>query len=161
MPYVPFYELYPEIADRETRTITMFPGNQSGLPAGEYGFVEMFCDEPDCDCRRVFFSVFSSRRNQVEAVVTYGWSTANFYSKWLGDDNPKFLAELQGPALNIGSPQSPLAPALLKLAKEVLLQDDAYVERIKRHYRMFREKLGGKGKKAKKKGLFRNSRGKH
>ena len=51
---------------------------------------------------------------------------------------------------HIGSPQTPLAPALLKLVKEVLLQDEAYVERIKRHYRMFREKLG-KGKEAKKK----------
>lgn len=83
--------------------------------------------------------------------MTYGWETANFYAKWLKDDNPKFLAELQGPALNVGSPQSRLAPILLKLVKEVLLQDDAYVERIKRHYQRFREKLLGKGKKAKKK----------
>ena len=152
MPYVPFYELYPEIAKRETRKITVFRGHPSGLPAGDYGFVETFCDEPDCDCRRVLFSVVSSRhhKNKVEAVVTYGWSTANFYSKWWGNDDPKIIAELQGPGLNVGSPQSPLAPALLQLVKEVLLQDDAYIERIKRHYWMFREKLG-KGKKAKKK----------
>ena len=153
MPYVLFDKFYPEIAERETRKITVFRGNQWGLPAGDYGFVEMFCDEPDCDCRRVFFSVVSSRGNKtkVEAVVTYGWSRANFYSKWWGDNDPKIIAELQGPGLNVGSPQSPLAPALLKLAKEVLLQDDAYVERIKRHYRLFREKLLGKGKEAQKK----------
>ncbi len=84
MPFVPFYTLYPEIAERETRTITMFRGNQSGLPAGEYGFVETFCDEPDCDCRRVLFSVVSSRHNKLEAVVNYGWERANFYSKWWG-----------------------------------------------------------------------------
>ncbi|MGK7949215.1 MAG: hypothetical protein AB4368_10535 [Xenococcaceae cyanobacterium] len=93
MPYVPFYKFYPEIAERETRTIKMFPGQPSGLPAGDYGFGEMFCDEPDCDCRKVFFSVVSSRHNKVEAVVTYGWSTANFYIKWLEEDDPKIMAE--------------------------------------------------------------------
>ncbi len=150
MPYVPFYKLYPEIAKQETRTITVFPGHPSGLPAADYGFLEMFCNEPDCDCRRVFFSVVSSLHNEVEAVVTYGWETANFYRKWLNDDDPKFIAELQGPSLNVGSPQSRLAPTLLNLVEEVLLQDDAYVERIKRHYQMFRDKLG-KGKRFKKK----------
>lgn len=158
MPYVQFHDLCPEIAERETRTITVLPGQTSQLPAGEYGFVEMFCNEPGCDCRRVFFYVVSSLHNDVEAVVTYGWETANFYAKWMNDDDPKIIAELQGPSLNLGSPQSRLAPALLNLVEDVLLQDDAYVERIKRHYRMFRDKID-KGKVTKKHKRFKKNKG--
>jgi len=43
--------------------------------------------------------------------------------------------------LNSLSPQSRLAPTLLQLAGDVLLTDPAYVERIKRHYQLFREKI--------------------
>jgi len=28
-----------------------------GIPDGEYGFVELYCDEPDCDCRRVVIDI--------------------------------------------------------------------------------------------------------
>jgi len=51
-----------------------------------------------------------------------------------------------GPALNVGSPQSSLAPALLNFVREVLLRDEAYLERIKRHYHLFRAKIDGKRK---------------
>jgi hypothetical protein len=49
--------------------------------------------------------------------------------------------ELIGPILNPGSPRTELAPAILELVKSALLQDPAYVERIKRHYRLFRQKI--------------------
>lgn len=142
MPYVLFHDYFPEIAERETRTITMFPGSNVGLPAGEYAFLEMFCDEPGCDCRRVFFYVISSVTREVEAVVAYGWDSPDFYAKWLKyDDDLLTVANLKGPILNFGSPQSRLAPAILDLVQDVLLQDNAYVNRIKHHYKLFREKM--------------------
>jgi len=49
-----------------------------------------------------------------------------------------------GPCLNIGSPRSELAGPILDLASSVLLKDEAYVERIKRHYQLFRAKIDGK-----------------
>ena len=60
------------------------------------------------------------------------------------DDSPEVIAELQGPILNMGSPQSSLAPAILEIVKDAILQDNAYVERIKTHYKMFRDKIDGK-----------------
>lgn len=50
------------------------------------------------------------------------------------------LDELKGPALNIGSLQSEYAPALLEEVESVL-EDDDYAERIKRHYRMFKDAI--------------------
>jgi hypothetical protein len=59
---------------------------------------------------------------------------------------------LRGPILNIGSPETELAPALLDLARNVLLQDKAYVDRIKRHYRRFRARIDGGGSRMPEKG---------
>lgn len=144
MPYAFFHEQFPEMCDSETRSITLFDDDPSGLPAGEYGFFEMYCNEPGCDCRRVFFYVVTPSRKKPLAVIAYGWETPEFYARWMRDDDPDVIRELKGPALNLASPQSPLAPLLLKLTEEVLLQDKAYVERIKRHYQMFRDKIDRK-----------------
>jgi hypothetical protein len=146
MPYAMLYQYLPEIAKSETRTLTILHEGDYDLPAGSYGFLEMFCNEPGCDCRRVFFCVVSEKSNRIEAYIAYGWETPSYYRKWLGSDEPQAITELMGPALNVGSPQSSLAPALLNLVREVLLRDEAYLERIKRHYHLFRAKIDGKRK---------------
>jgi len=72
MAFAPFHEYSPEIAARETRSITVPPGSPFGLPAGEYGFLEMYCNEPGCDCRRVLFYVIARDRPGVQAVIGWG-----------------------------------------------------------------------------------------
>ena len=145
MPYVLFREHCREIAERETRTIFVTEHSDLGLPAGHYAFLEMFCDEAGCDCRRVFFYVVSSFREDVEAVIAYGWEKPDFYAKWMKDDDPHIVSEIKGPVLNSGSPQSKLAPAILDLVRNVLLRDETYVERVRQHYSLFREKVDAKG----------------
>ena len=143
MPYAMFFQHFPEIAERETRAIRILQRLPSGLAPGEYSLLEMFCDEPGCDCRRVMFCVVSSRTRDVEAVVAYGWEPRDFYVNWMGDDEPAVIDDLQGPVLNLASPQSKQAPAILELIKTVVLQDEPYIERVKRHYVMFRERIDG------------------
>jgi hypothetical protein len=152
MPFVAFHELCPDVARRETRTVSVLPAAKLGVPAGDYQFIEMYCDERGCDCRRVFFTVLSSTQQQVQAVIAWGWEDRAFYTRWLGINDPHMAREMQGPILNLGSPQSENAEALLELARQVLLVDPVYVERIKRHYALFRSKIPGRGKKAKKGG---------
>ena len=48
MPFVPFQELCPEVAENETRTLTL-PTAKGGVPPGAYTFIEMYCDEEGCD----------------------------------------------------------------------------------------------------------------
>ena len=145
MPYASFHELFPKVAERETRTITVPPGTNAGVPPGEYGFVEMFCDERGCDCRRVFFAAVSAPHGDLQAVIAYGWESPAFYAKWMGDNDPQIIEELRGPCLNLASHQSAAAPAFLNMVRDVLLRDAAYMERVKRHYQMFREKIDGAG----------------
>ena len=145
MPYQLFHDLFPDMAGKETRTITVFGDrSKTGLPPGEYAFCEMFCNEPGCDCRRVFFYVMASFRKRCEAVIAWGWESPEFYANWFHHDDPEVIADLMGPCLNIGSPRSELAGPILDLARSVLLKDQAYVERIKRHYQLFLAKIDGK-----------------
>ena len=145
MPYQLFHDLFPDMAGKETRTITVFGDrSKTGLPPGEYAFCEMFCNEPGCDCRRVFFYVMASFRKRCEAVIAWGWESPEFYANWFHHDDPEVIADLMGPCLNIGSPRSELAGPILDLARSVLLKDEAYVERIKRHYQLFRAMIDGK-----------------
>ena len=148
MPYSLFHSRFPDVAERETRTITVIDSADFNLPPARYSFLEMFCDEPGCDCRRVFFSVVSSIQKDIQAVITWGWEEREFYVTWMGDDDPRIIRDLIGPALNLASQQSNIAPALLDLFRKVLLKDTAYVERIKRHYIMFRQKIDNKDRPA-------------
>ena len=82
----PFFSRFPELAARETRTIKLLEPH-AGLPAGEYGFLELYCNEPTCDCRRVLFQVCrADRPNKVLATINYGWESEDFYAQWLHGD---------------------------------------------------------------------------
>ncbi len=143
MPFEPFYEKFRDLAVKETRNMTIMDGHPT-LPADEYGFVEFFCNDEDCDCRRVIFNVLSKRRNEFIAAIGFGWESASFYRKWTIRDDPELIEELQGPALNPLSYQSELAPALLELMQTLVLKDPLYIARIARHYQMFKEKIDPK-----------------
>ncbi|MCP4425349.1 MAG: hypothetical protein GY803_12710 [Chloroflexi bacterium] len=136
MPYAPFHEKFPEIAFKETRSFRTF--NNPDLGNDEFGLIELYCDETGCDCRRVMFNVVSQRQEKDVAVIAFGWESAQFYADWFGGNDPDIIREMQGPELNMMSAQSKLAPALLEAVKEIL-QDKQYVDRLKRHYAMFRE----------------------
>ena len=82
------------------------------------------------------------------AVIAYGWEKSKFYADWFGDNDPLIIEELKGPVLNLASPQSELAPVLLDRVKKYVLKDRHYTERIKRHYRMFKDLIEKENRKA-------------
>ncbi len=124
MHLVPFYRLFPGLAEKETRTVTTF--GDFGLPADDYALVEYYCPDPECDCRRVMLNVFGRRQtaNHFLAAISYGFDR---------DD------EDAGPFLDPLNPQSEHAEALLDLVEEVVLSDQNYVARLESHYRQVKE----------------------
>ena len=140
MPYVGLGSLLPDVAARETRVARS--QGEGGLPAGEYAFVELFCDEAHCDCRRTFIQVWgpSSAKNPEArrlATISYGWESEDFYRRWAKYPlDAEELAELKGPALISTDSQSQLAPLLLRMFQHLLL-DEAYARRLVRHDEMF------------------------
>ena len=160
MPFQSFHDLLPDIAEEETRVITILESSPSPLPPDHYMFIELFCNDLHCDCRRVFFNVTSSSRPDCMAVIAYGWETDEFYTNWMyiDDDDRSIIDNLRGPILNQWSQQSNLASNLLDLFKEALLPDTKYIERVKQHYQMFREEINNQvPKRAIRKKVGRNS----
>jgi len=138
----PFFSRFPELAARETRTVKLLEPF-AGLPAGEYGFLELYCNEPTCDCRRVLFQVCrADRPNKVLATINYGWESEDFYAQWLHGDRES-ARELASADLDPLNTQSKLSPALLELFRQILLEDRAYIDRLRRHYGMFKRAQGG------------------
>jgi hypothetical protein len=135
MPMIPFVERFPELGARETRSVKV--ENVPGLPDGEYGFFELYCNEPGCDCRRVIILVLQPETGwrKILATISYGWESVDFYRKRVGP----FMDtdELQGPTLDTLNAQSRCSPALLELFRS-MIQSPEYLERLKRHYQMFR-----------------------
>jgi hypothetical protein len=138
---IPFYTHFSDLAARETRTITL--RGRADIPDGEYGLVEFYCDEPDCDCRRVIFRVVSAPPDmRTYATINYGWESLAFYTRWMHGD-AKTAAMMQGATLEPFGPQSQHSAAFLELVK-IVLQDAVYVRRLQEHYRLFKEALAAR-----------------
>ncbi len=136
MPMTPFVERFPELGARETRSLTVT--GRTDLPDGDYGFLELYCNEPHCDCRRVMVVVLRPETgwNKFWATINYGWESLGFYQKWARAPASDRLL-WQGPFLDPVAAQTPYSPVLLDLFK-VILQSPDYVQRLKKHYQLFR-----------------------
>ena len=119
MYLIPFAALFPEIARTEIRSLT--PMRQPGIPQDDYGLLESYCPDPNCDCQRVMLNVVSRRQQRQVATISYGFDRS---------------AEDAGPYLDPLNPQGPHAEALLKLVAAHLEADRAYVLRLKANYAM-------------------------
>lgn len=143
MAFAPLSQYFKKEAAEETRSI--FVGEGGSLPPGGYFFVELYCEDSTCDCRRAFIQVYSNRVTPGVplATISFGWEDEAFYRGWArfpitdGD-----LRELMGPSLATHAPQSAYAEALLA-ELEGLLREPGYRGQIVRHYRMVRGVVEG------------------
>ena len=135
MPMIPFVEKFPELGVRETRSVRSM--GRDDLPDGEYAFVELYCNEPGCDCRRVTIDVLRPETgwNKIWATISYGWESVAFYRQWGGRHSDP--VEMKGPVLDTLNPQSRYSAVLLDLFR-LLIESPEYVQRLEGHYRMFR-----------------------
>jgi hypothetical protein len=139
MAMVPFFEAFPDLAMRETRAA--YTTGKDGIPAGHYGFLESYCDEPDCDCRRLFINVMPENSPTILATIQYGWEGAEFCRAWHRDTAGEHeIRELRKACLAPLQPQSEHALLFLKLFR-TFVRDRNYVERLRRHYTMFKERV--------------------
>jgi hypothetical protein len=136
MDFAFFYEYYPDLAINETRSLTI-TNTKDNVPIGDYGFCEMFCTDPKCDCRRVILNVSDSKFNSF-AMIGYGWETEKFYRNWFNSDRftTDDIKEFMGPTHHNGIVETEYADFFLNFFKTTLLYDNEYIQRIKTHYRM-------------------------
>ena len=121
---VPFFQVEPALAAEETRTVTLLAPHE-GIPADNYGLLESYCPDPDCDCRRVMLNVVAKEQpGHFLAAISYGFDRD---------------AEDAGPYLDPLNEQCSYAPALLRLVRNVVLSDPHYVARLERHYELVKD----------------------
>jgi len=120
----PFVEMFPEQGMHETRSFHNL-ANPS-FPKGNYGLIELYCTDPDCDCRRVMINVIAEEQGRHIATISYGfhWNDPN-----------------KGPFLDPLNPQSEYASLFLNMFRQLVIQDKTYVKRLKQHYKQFKTGL--------------------
>jgi hypothetical protein len=119
-----FHALFPEVAERETRTATVPPGNP--VPPDSYVFLDLYCVDPGCDCRRAMINVLADSTKQHLATINHAFDAANADE----DLGQTFLDPL--------NTQSRWAEPLRRLFLE-LLRDPDYAARLERHYAMVKD----------------------
>lgn len=152
MSYIPMFEVLPEYNQPEFRSFTVLPVNNLGVPTGNYDIVEMFCNDEDCDCRRVILCIVDEKTEEAMAYIAYGWGSKDYYASWATFGTTKKYSEcgkhikqsvevMYGIHLNGMSSQSKYAPQFLSYIKEMLSEDKEYTNRIKKHYKLFRAEI--------------------
>ena len=143
----PFHSFFPELAQREVRCLHLGvspewqPHQAPELPPDEYVYMELYCEELGCDCRRVFLQVIrKGDLDKVLASIVYGWDKESFYRKRISWDADAEANRIVRGHLDPINPQSEFAGHLLDLFKQFVL-DEPYRLRLRRHYRLFKEEL--------------------
>ena len=125
MSMVAFHTLFPEEAKNECRSVTPF--NDPALPSRAFLFVEAYCVEPKCDCRRVMINVIDTERREQVATINHAFEMPK---PPFEDEGQTFLDPL--------NPQSPLSDAFLEMFEKMIANDDAHAVRLERHYKMWK-----------------------
>lgn len=130
-----FANRFPDLAERETRCVIIPKGNP--LPPGHYYIAESFCNDKECDCKRAFINVIFE--DEPIATIGFGWEDISFYEKWA--DDKSMANDLKGPILELAGIRTKYSENALKLFKEVMVDDHIFIERLKSHYKMFKDAL--------------------
>ena len=72
----PFMDEFKKIGEKEIRVVKVLT-KESGqaLPVDDYAFIEYYCDEKDCDCRRVMISVLGVKAQKIMATISMGFDS--------------------------------------------------------------------------------------
>ena len=131
MDFVPAGEIIGE--KHQVRTVRI--AESPHLPDGEYGFVDTYCTDPRCDCRKTMIQVMHDGR--FVALINYGWESPSFYKKWMGDDSD--VPPMAGPSIDFTSPDLVSRDGVLGLFRALL--NDEWKKRFKRHYTLVKARL--------------------
>ena len=125
MGMMAFHLLFPDEAADECRTVV--PVGISDLPRRTFVFMEAYCADPRCDCRRVILNVVDAETHDQVATINYAFGPPQ---PPFDDEGQMFLDPL--------NPQTAMSPAFLQLTADMMARDRAYHDRLVRHYTMWK-----------------------
>lgn len=128
---VPYPLLFPQAKGGIVNLL--LPQKVGKAKAGSYGFIEAYCVQKNCDCRRVSLLVINEK-SKISAVIEFGFDP----------DGP-----FSGPFLNPIVKQSAGAGDLLQIFVEAINDNQQWLKEMYRHYKQVRKKIGGRAYKGK------------
>ncbi|MBI5605998.1 MAG: hypothetical protein HY879_21900 [Deltaproteobacteria bacterium] len=127
-----------EIIGKAHRVRTVMIVDSPQLPDGEYRFIDMYCTDPSCDCRKTMIQVFHN--GAFVSTINYGWEPPSFYEKWMGGKwDDEIMLQMHGASIDITSPNRVSPKGILGLFSALL--DEKWIGIIKKHYRAVKAKL--------------------
>ncbi len=122
---IPYQTIFPDA--HEPVMIVSLARKLGKIPKGEYAFLELYCTEAGCDCRRVCIMVLKG--TDTKAVINFGFHPDE---------------ELAGPFLNDMSRQSAAAGDLLNYFVDQVNDNPDWVKGMHERYRKVRAKIDGR-----------------
>ena len=105
----------------QVRTVRIIDGPH--IPDGEYQFVDMYCTDSLCDCRKTMIQVLHD--GKPVSIINYGWESPSYYKQWMGSDSEDESSEqMSGPSIDITSPDKLSPKGILRLFNA--LMDDRW-----------------------------------
>jgi hypothetical protein len=127
-----------EIIGRAHRVRTVGIVDSPQLPDGEYRFIDMYCTDPSCDCRKTMIQVLHN--GAFVSTINFGWEPRAFYEEWMGDKwDDEIMPRMDGASIDITSPDRVAPEGILGLFNALL--DERWVGIIKKHYWLVKAKL--------------------
>jgi hypothetical protein len=139
----PYFILFPPRSPVETRLL-FARRSADGIPDGDYRFVEFYCDEPGCDCRRVVVQVWD-QENRTLAAFSFGWESPEYYARWLKSDDVQMAREMASVTRGFTGPRSRSEDAFFAEFKKAV-GEPSYVAKLRKHYEQFRAAVAANAK---------------
>lgn len=134
MEFVPAGEIIG--ATHQVRTVGITASPQ--LPDGDYEFVDTYCIDPKCDCRKTMIHVLHNRT--LVAIINYGWEPQAYYEKWMGGGvDDLSMPAMHGASIDISSPSRLSPEGVLGLFNALL--NEKWIRLFKKHYRMVKARV--------------------
>ena len=122
----PYRQIFPK--NQEPDMTLVLSRKVGRIPKGSYSFVECYCADPACDCRRVTLLVINAKSRQ-KAAISFGFDP----------DGP-----IAGPFLDDFQKQAPYAEELLDAFVDAINDGPDWQERMHQRYQEVRKKVAGK-----------------
>lgn len=131
-PFIPAGEILgPEC---QTRSVTL--NGDPCLPNGEYIFIDSYCTDNTCDCRKTMIHIIHD--NKHVSTVSFSWENPRFYLRWLRSTaSHKLAREMSGVSIDYSSPDLVSREGVLLMVNHLL--DKTWIAKIKENYRLIRK----------------------
>ena len=133
MSFVPAGEIIGEA--HRIRTVGLRDSPQ--LPDGDYTFIDMYCTDPTCDCRKTMIQVM--RDGIHVATINFGWESPEFYKQWMSGYLDESMPPLHGATIDLTSPDKVSSQGILAFFNALL--DQKWISIIKNHYNAVKTEL--------------------